>query len=100
MNKLIFAAIAVAFLGACSTAPEVNAPVDDKSVGATTGDRLDRAAAPAGRGPSLRVGLVDQAAAAAHAGLGQDQLDALGRVAVTGDRRGHRTDLLVTGQGQ
>ena len=37
MNKLIFAAIAVAFLGACSTAPEVNAPVDDKSVGATTG---------------------------------------------------------------
>jgi peptidoglycan-associated lipoprotein len=37
MNKLMFAAIAVAFLGACSTAPQVNAPVDDKSVGATPG---------------------------------------------------------------
>ncbi|MEP7060963.1 MAG: peptidoglycan-associated lipoprotein Pal [Betaproteobacteria bacterium] len=37
MNKLMFAAIAAAFLGACSTAPQVNAPVDDKSVGATTG---------------------------------------------------------------
>jgi peptidoglycan-associated lipoprotein len=39
MRKLFFAAIALAFLGACSTAPQVNAPVDDKSVGtsATTG---------------------------------------------------------------
>ncbi|MEO6929846.1 MAG: peptidoglycan-associated lipoprotein Pal [Casimicrobiaceae bacterium] len=35
MSKFLFAAIAVAFLGACSTAPQVNAPVDDKSVGAT-----------------------------------------------------------------
>ena len=37
MNKLLFAAVVVAFLGACSTAPQVNAPVDDKSVGSTTG---------------------------------------------------------------
>lgn len=36
-NKLMFALVAAAFLGACSTAPQVNAPVDDKSVGATTG---------------------------------------------------------------
>lgn len=33
MNRFLFAAIALAFLGACSTAPQVNAPVDDKSVG-------------------------------------------------------------------
>jgi len=37
MHKFLFTAIAVVFLGACSTAPQVNAPVDDKSVGATTG---------------------------------------------------------------
>jgi len=36
MRHLIIAAVAVAILGACSTAPEVTAPVDDKSVGATT----------------------------------------------------------------
>ena len=35
MKKLLLTAIAIAFLGACSSAPPVNAPVDDKSVGAT-----------------------------------------------------------------
>lgn len=36
MRNLILATIAVAMLGACTTAPQTNAPVDDKSV-ATTG---------------------------------------------------------------
>ena len=39
--------------------------------------------------PVLLCGFVEQAAAAADAGLGQDQLDPLGRLLVTGDRRGH-----------
>ncbi len=37
MHKLLFAAIVVAFLGACSTAPQIKAPVEDVSAGATTG---------------------------------------------------------------
>ena len=68
--------------------------------GPPSADRLDRAAAPAGRGLSLMPGVVEEAPAAADAGLGQGELDAVGGLVVAGERRGDGADLLVAGHGQ
>ena len=53
---------------------------------------------PRGLGARPAPALVDEAAAAAHPGLRQDQLDPLGRLPVPGDRGGDGADLLVAGE--